>query len=76
MITTKFNGATDLFVNDRHGKVIDCAENIPELAEAISYFTNTDNIRKASEAIIADNLEEKISISRVAKQLISVYNNL
>ena len=76
VITTKFNGATDLFVNDRHGKVIDCAENIPELAEAISYFTNTDNIRKASEAIVADNLEEKISISRVAKQLISVYNNL
>lgn len=76
VITTKFNGATDLFVNDRHGKVIDTPENIPALAQAISYFTNTDNITKASEAIVADNLKEKISITRVAKQMISLYNTL
>ena len=76
VITTKFNGATDLFVNDRHGKVIDCAENIPALAQAISYFTDTNNIRKASQAIVADNLEEKISISRVAEQLIPVYESI
>jgi len=76
VITTKFNGASDLFVNDRHGKVIDCAENIPALAQAISYFTDTNNIRKASQAIVADNLEEKISISRVAEQLIPVYESI
>lgn len=76
VITTKFNGAADLFVNDRHGKVIDCAENIPALAQAISYFTDTNNIRKASQAIVADNLEEKISISRVAEQLIPVYESI
>ncbi len=76
VITTKFNGATDLFVNNRHGKVIDTPENIPALAEAISYFTDTDNIQKASEAIVADNLKEKISITRVAKQMISLYNTL
>jgi UDP-glucose:(heptosyl)LPS alpha-1,3-glucosyltransferase len=76
VITTRFNGATDLFVNNRHGKVIDRPEDIYALAEAISYFTDTSNIKKASEAIIADNLKEKISINRVAKQLISVYNNL
>ena len=73
VITTKFNGATDLFVDNRHGKVIDRPEDVCALAEAIGHFTNTDNIQKASEAIIADNTEEKISISRVAKQLISVY---
>jgi len=76
VITTKFNGATDLFVNNRHGKVIDSPEDVLALAEAITYFTNTDNIQKASRAIIADNLKEKISISRVAKQLISVYESI
>jgi glycosyltransferase involved in cell wall biosynthesis len=76
VITTEFNGAADLFVNDRHGKVIDCAENITALAQAISYFTDTNNIRKASQAIVADNLEEKISISRVAEQLIPVYESI
>ena len=73
VITTKFNGATDLFVNNRHGKVIDASENISALAEAMSYFTNTDNIQRASQAIITDNLKEKICISRSAKQLESLY---
>jgi UDP-glucose:(heptosyl)LPS alpha-1,3-glucosyltransferase len=76
VITTKFNGATDLFVNDRHGKVIDCAENVPALAQAISFFTDTNNIRKASQAIVEDNLKEKISISRVAEQLILLYESI
>jgi len=76
VITTKFNGATDLFVNDRHGRVIDCAENISALAQAISYFTDTNNIQKASQAIVADNLKEKISISQVAKQLTAVYESI
>jgi len=76
VITTIFNGATDLFINNRHGKVIDAPENIPALAEAINYFTDTDNIRKASEAIVADNLKEKVSISRVAKQLESLYESI
>ena len=75
-ITTKFNGAIDLFVNDRHGKIIDSAENIPALAETIGYFSDTDNIRKASEAIISDNLKEKVSISRAAGQLKSVYESI
>ncbi|MGA1980182.1 MAG: glycosyltransferase family 4 protein [Sedimentisphaerales bacterium] len=76
VITTKFNGAVDLFVNDRHGKVIDRAENVPALAQAISFFTDTNNIRKASQAIVADNLEEKVSVGRVAAQLIPVYESI
>ena len=76
VITTIFNGATDLFVNNRHGKVIDAPENVPALAEAINYFTNTSNIRKASEAIVADNLKEKVSVRRVAKQLASLYESI
>lgn len=73
VITTKFNGAADLFVSDRHGKVIDCPENVPALAQAISFFTDTSNIQKASQAIIEDNLKEKVSISRVAELLMSLY---
>jgi glycosyltransferase involved in cell wall biosynthesis len=76
VITTIFNGATDLFVNNRHGKVIDTPEDIPALAEAINYFADRNNIRKASEAIIADNLKEKVSISRVAEQLKSLYESV
>ena len=76
VITTKFNGATDLFTNNRHGIVINTPGDIPALARAIGYFTDTDNIQNASQAIIADNLKEEISINRVAKQLISVYNSI
>jgi len=76
VITTIFNGAADLFINNRHGKVIDSPEDIPALAEAINYFTDTGNIRKASEAIVADNLKEKVSISHVAKQMIPVYESV
>ena len=74
VITTRFNGASEQFADKRHGKIIDTPENIPALAEAISYFTNTDNIEKASQAIIADNLQEKISINRAVKQLQALYN--
>jgi len=76
VITTKFNGATDLFVNNRHGKVIDTPENIDALAEAIRYFTDTKNIENASQAIIEDNLKENISIGRAAGQLIDVYESI
>ncbi len=76
VITTDFNGATDLFVRDRHGKVIDSPDNIAALAEAISYFTNRDNIRKSAEAIIEDNLASRISISRVAGEMDSLYNRI
>ena len=76
VITTRYNGATDLFVDNRHGKVIDAPEDISALAEAIVYFTDTNNIEKASQAIAEDNIEEKISIGRAAKQLVTVYESI
>ncbi|MHC4105903.1 MAG: glycosyltransferase family 4 protein [Planctomycetota bacterium] len=76
VITTKFNGATDLFVNNRHGKVIDEPEDISALTEAIVYFTDTKNIEKASRAISEDNIEEEISIRRAAMQLADVYESI
>jgi UDP-glucose:(heptosyl)LPS alpha-1,3-glucosyltransferase len=76
VITTKYNGAADLFVNNRHGKVIDTPENIAALAEAIVYFTDTNNIQKAAKAIVEDNIKENISIRRAAKQLVEVYESI
>ena len=76
VITTRFNGASEQFVNNRHGKVIERSEDVSALAEAIGYFTDTNNIKTASEAIVADNLKEKISIVRAAKQLMSVYESI
>jgi len=76
VITTNFNGASDFFVNNRHGKVIDTPENIAGLAEAVRYFSNTKNIEDASKAIIEDNLKENISIDRAARQLTDVYESI
>jgi len=76
VITTRFNGAVDLFTNNRHGKVIDDPKDISALVKAVGYFSDADNIQKASEAIIADNIKENISISRVVRQLESLYKSI
>jgi len=76
VITTRFNGATDLFVDNRHGKVVDDPRNINALAKAIEYFTNRDNIQRAGNAIISDNLRQKVSVVRVAGQLKAVYDSI
>jgi UDP-glucose:(heptosyl)LPS alpha-1,3-glucosyltransferase len=73
VITTRFNGATDLFTDGRHGKVIDSPDNIQALAEAIRHFAITANIRGASQAIAADNLRANISMCHVARQLQHLY---
>jgi UDP-glucose:(heptosyl)LPS alpha-1,3-glucosyltransferase len=73
VITTQFNGAIDHFTDGRHGKVIDSPENIPALADAIRCYTSTDSIDKASQAIAADNLRANLSVRRVAKELLCVY---
>ena len=76
VITTSFNGATDLFSDNVHGKVIACPRNIPQLAEAIAYFSNQYNIRKTAQAITADNLREKISIKRTAQLTEALYESI
>lgn len=76
VITTKFNGAAEMFLNNRHGKIIDIPENTPALAEAIGYFTNIENINKSATAIINDNLRQQISVSRTAKELKKLYESI
>jgi len=76
VITTRYNGACDLFTDNRHGKIIDNPADAEALAEAIEFFTDTTNIESASKAIAEDDLQEKISINRVAKQLAEVYESI
>ncbi len=76
VITTKYNGATELFANNRHGKIIDVPENISALSGAINYYTNPENIVRSASAIIKDNLIEMISVSRVARELKILYNSI
>ena len=76
VVTTRFNGAADHFTDGRHGIVVDSPYNIPALAEAIRYFTVPENLRRAAQAIAQDRLAEKISICRVANELLGVYERI
>jgi hypothetical protein len=46
------------------------------LAQAIRHFTDPNNITRASKAIEDDKLKDNISITRVAKQLVSLYEKI
>ncbi|MBN2136744.1 MAG: glycosyltransferase family 4 protein [Sedimentisphaerales bacterium] len=76
VITTAFNGAADMFEHNRHGKVIDSPDDIHALAQALEHFTDTGNIENAARAIVDDAVAERISISRVADQLIELYESI
>ncbi|MHC4215843.1 MAG: glycosyltransferase family 4 protein [Planctomycetota bacterium] len=76
VITTSFNGATDLFEDGRHGKIIQSPNDTTALADAIIYFCDRDNIQSTSTAITDDNLKHKVSITRVAEQLTNLYERI
>jgi UDP-glucose:(heptosyl)LPS alpha-1,3-glucosyltransferase len=76
VITTKFNGAIDLFTDNRHGRAIGDPRDIASLSEAIGFFTNRDNLHRAANAIISDNLRQNVSVARVAQQLKAVYEKI
>jgi UDP-glucose:(heptosyl)LPS alpha-1,3-glucosyltransferase len=76
VITTAFNGATDLFDDGRHAKIIQSPNETPALADAILYFCSRDNIQNASTAITEDNLKQKVGITRVAEQLTKLYERI
>ena len=76
VITTRFNGAVDLFVNNLHGRVIDNPGNIQALADAVAYFTDPLHVQEAAEAIERNNLRENVSISRSARQFEQLYQSI
>ena len=76
VITTRFNGATDLFVDNRHGHVIDSPTHISALAEALVHMSCHDTIEGMKTAIAQDNLVEDVSIDRAATELIDLYGSI
>jgi UDP-glucose:(heptosyl)LPS alpha-1,3-glucosyltransferase len=76
VITTGFNGAVDFFTEGRHGKVVEKPDDVAALADALMYFTEQVNIRKASQAIIEDNIKENVSVTRLAAQLKGLYEKI
>ena len=76
VITTRYNGAADLFTSDRHGKVYDSPDDIDSLAEALRFFTNTENIEKYAQAIVSDSLDEQVSIKAHCQKLMVLYDSI
>ncbi len=76
VITTRFNGAADHFVDGRHGIVVNSPENTQALAKAITHFATTANVTKAAQAIAQDHLSDTISTRRVARELCLLYESI
>ena len=76
VITTRFNGASEMFTDNRHGRIIDSPDDIEGLIRALNYYSITENIQKARQAITEDDLRETISIKRHAKQIVELYRKL
>ncbi|MCH8193658.1 MAG: glycosyltransferase family 4 protein [Planctomycetes bacterium] len=76
VITTHYNGATDLFVHARHGFIIHDPGDVRALAHAIRSMSDPGRLRKMSAAITADGITERVSIKRVAAQLIRLYETI
>ncbi|MGB8226577.1 MAG: glycosyltransferase family 4 protein [Sedimentisphaerales bacterium] len=74
VITTKFNGAVDLFTIDRHGKVFDSPDDIGSLAEAIRFYCTTENLTAAEKAIRDDDIKSKVSIENHCRKLLTLYD--
>jgi UDP-glucose:(heptosyl)LPS alpha-1,3-glucosyltransferase len=73
VITTRFNGASERYTDNRHGRIIDDPADTDALADALTYLSDPLNVRNASSAIIADNLRSDISIASHAARLVDLY---
>jgi len=76
VITTKYNGAAEMFVDRKHGRIISQPDDIKALAGAITFCTNRDNAENMSKAIAQDSLRDKISIDRHVREIIKLYEEI
>jgi UDP-glucose:(heptosyl)LPS alpha-1,3-glucosyltransferase len=76
VITTKYNGAIDLFTAERHGKVFDSPDDIDSLAEAMRYFCSSNRLAAAKKTIEEDNIKSKVSIETHCKKLLALYDTI
>jgi UDP-glucose:(heptosyl)LPS alpha-1,3-glucosyltransferase len=70
-ITTRFNGAADVMVSNRGGKVIDDPGNTEELAESIASFF--DEGRRNEARLVARDWMENYPPSRHIEEVLRVY---
>ena len=76
VITTRFNGAAERIVDNRHGHIIEDPRDIEALAQALQHLAEPQNMQNAAEAIIKDNLAEEISIAKHTETMVELYNRI
>jgi UDP-glucose:(heptosyl)LPS alpha-1,3-glucosyltransferase len=76
VITTKYNGAVDLFTAERHGEVFDSPDDIDSLAQAVRHFCSTENLAAAKKAIEDDDIKSKVSIETHCRALLALYETI
>jgi UDP-glucose:(heptosyl)LPS alpha-1,3-glucosyltransferase len=74
VITTRFNGAADVMISDRGGKVIDDPMDVVNLAESIALFIDEDRRREAG--VVAREWMERYPPSRHVEELLRVYHEI
>ena len=75
-ITSKFNGAVDFLVPGKHGLIIDEANRINSLAQAMAKLCDPEVVRSMSAAIEQDQLHEKVSMHRHGRELTELYEEI
>ena len=75
-ITSRFNGAVDFLVPDKHGLIIDEANRVNSLAQAMAQMCDPQVVRSMSTAIEQDQLHKKVSMRRHGRELIELYEEI
>ncbi|MBN1124492.1 MAG: glycosyltransferase family 4 protein [Sedimentisphaerales bacterium] len=76
VITTRNNGAAEMYTDGRHGITLERPDDIERLGEALAFYCDPDNVKLAQEAIVTDRLIDEVSITRHAQQLIELYEKI
>jgi len=76
VITTRFNGAAERYVDGRHGAIIEDPRDARALAKALAWLADGAARRSAAEAIRLDNLVGDISIARHAERMVDLYKSI
>jgi UDP-glucose:(heptosyl)LPS alpha-1,3-glucosyltransferase len=76
VVTTSFNGASERYESGRHGLLVEQPGDAPELAKAICFYCEEENVSKTALAIERDGLADGLSVERHAAQLVKLYERL
>lgn len=76
VITTRYNGACERYVDGRHGRIVDRPEDVEGLADALRWVADRENASKAMRAIVEDDLAAEISIGSHAEKMAGLYESI